>query len=193
MPLLHPLWSGGHGVAAHPGVDAVTRFSTTGPSLRRGRSRQAHGRRPEQRRAPLSRCALPRWSRGPRRKLSLAGGKTPSSGGAQAWPARRTHPPRDRDKPLISPGGPMPTPPSQPPGAGRTGPTPEPRGRRPRAPAGARGPAPPPDARARSTTPPADTGARDGPDWADAGARRTTAPPDTQTGDKENQAAGVPA
>ena len=133
----------------------MTRFSTTGPSLRRGRSRQAHGRRPEQRRAPLSRCALPRWSRGPRRKLSLAGGKTPSSGGAQAWPARRTHPPRDRDTPLISPGGPMPTPPSQPPGAGRTGPTPEPGARQPR-------PTPEPGARQPRPTPEPGTG-RTGP------------------------------
>jgi hypothetical protein len=91
------------------------------PPSRRGRGLQPVGGSQSPRRGPAQMRAIPlvggkawsgphraaclpmptRWSRGPRRKLSPAGGRTPSSGGAQTWPTRRTHPPRDRDTPLI--------------------------------------------------------------------------------------------
>jgi len=135
----------------------VTGFSTSAPSLRCGPRRQLGG-------SGQSRAVLPvrpaghgaRHQPGPEtvtgRRYNSTKRRGPSLGRqANASAARPRHV-------ADSPGGPMPTPPSQPPGAGRSGPPPKP---------GARQPAPPPEPRTRQPAPP------------EPGARQPAPPPES--------------
>jgi hypothetical protein len=139
------------------------------------------GRQPEPRRSPLSRCAIPlvRGEGSVRPALSIVSldpyalvtGPAPEIvTGRRYNTIKRWSPSLARQADVSAtrprhaadfPGGPMPTPPSQPPGAGRTGPTPQPgTGRTRPTPGpgtGRTGPRPEPGARPPRTTPTPET------------------------------------